>query len=60
MAGVITLVGGLLGFTILFDSSISPQARALLAHYKTLLGGAALGILLLLFFSGEFVRRKNP
>jgi len=34
--------------------------RALIARYKTMLSGSTIGILLLLFLSGEFVRRKKP
>jgi hypothetical protein len=55
MSGPMAMGWGLLGYTLLFDSSLSPHGHNLVLHFKTQLSGMALGILLLLIFSGEFV-----
>jgi hypothetical protein len=46
-----------LGFILMLDSSLSPLAQRTIFNCKTGCGGANIGILLLLIFSGELIRR---
>ena len=57
LLGPISFVWSIIGFTLLFGSgSISEHTYYFIRHIKTLFAGMGIGILLLLFASGEFVR----
>ena len=51
ISGVAGLVWGFLGYALLFGFG---DTQNLLRHFKTLSSGVAIGILVLLFSSGEF------
>ena len=56
MAGPLAIAWASIGFTLLVDyHSLSRSAYLLSRHCKDVLGGSVMGILGLLFVSGEFV-----
>jgi hypothetical protein len=57
ISGPTGLGWSILGFTLLVGSGrLSTRSYDLLVHFKTLFAGMAIGILVLLFASGEFAR----
>jgi peptidoglycan/LPS O-acetylase OafA/YrhL len=57
ISGPTALGWSVLGFALLVGSgSFSKSTNDLFVHFKTLFGGMALAILILLFASGEFAR----
>src|SRR2546427_11797910 len=57
ISGWTGLAWSILGFTLLVGSgSLSERSYGLLVHFKTLFAGMAIGILILMFASGEFAK----
>ena len=56
MSGPMSAAWGALGLTVTFAwQSLSRESYALAVHFKTSLGGMGVGVLILLFASGEFL-----
>ncbi len=57
LGGPMAVAWGILGFILLFGSAtLSEHAYAFIRHVKTLICGMAVGIFVLLFASGQFIR----